>query len=81
MGSFFHDLRERILALNPAVAEEIRKLYIVYKTEEVFVSVIAQASNLGLILNLPFQDLQDARALCRDITNIGHWSWAMSTCT
>lgn len=74
IGSFFRDLRERILALNPAVTEEFRKLYIVYKTEDVFVSIIAQASNLRLILNMPFQDLQDARGLCRDITNIGHWS-------
>ena len=74
IGSLFQDLRTRILALNPAVTEEFRKLYIVYKAEEVFVSVIAQASNLRLILNMPFQDLQDARGVGRDVTNIGHWS-------
>ena len=73
IASLFQDLRTRILALNPAVTEEFRKLYIVYKAEEVFVSVIAQASNLRLILNMPFQDLQDARGVGRDVTNVGHW--------
>ncbi len=74
IGTLFRALRDQILALNPAVTEEFWKLYVVYRAEAVFVSVTPLTSKLRLTLNLPFQDLQDARKLCRDITNIGHWS-------
>jgi len=72
IGTLFRALRGRILALNPAVTEEFWKLYVVYRAEEVFVSVTPLTSKLRLTLNLPFQDLQDARKLCRDGTvNLG----------
>jgi len=71
--SLFDALRNQILALDPAVAEVFLKLYVAYRTEENFVSVVPQSARLKLYLNMPFADLQDAKGLCRDVTNISHW--------
>lgn len=72
--TLFDALRTQVKALNPAVTEEFLKLYVTYKTEENFVSVIPRSDKLKLILNIPFPELQDARGICRDVTSIGHWS-------
>lgn len=72
--ALFDALRAQILALDPAVAEVFLKLYAAYRTEENFVSVVPQAARLKLYLNMPFADLQDAKGMCRDVTNISHWA-------
>ena len=74
MATLFQALRGHFIALNPAVTEEFRQLYVLYKAEEVFVTLIPRLDKLRLVLNIPFPELQDARGLCRDVTNIGHWS-------
>ncbi len=74
MKALFEAFRTQVTALNPAVSEEFLKLYVAYKTEENFVSVIPRSDKLKLMLNMPFPELQDARGICRDVTNIGHWS-------
>jgi predicted transport protein len=70
----FEALRGQIMALDPAVTETFLKLYAAYKAEENFVSVIPQSARLKLMLNMPFADLQDAKGICRDVTNISHWA-------
>ncbi len=70
----FEALRIAVAALNPAITEVFTKLYVAYKTEDTFVSVIPRSDKLKLILNMPFPELQDAHGICRDVTNIGHWS-------
>ena len=70
----FEALRHEIKALNPAIVEEFGKLYVSYSAERVFVSAIPRQARLRLVLNMPFPELQDARKMGRDITNIGHWS-------
>lgn len=69
----YQNLRAQILAHNPAVTEEFRHRYVVYRAETHFLTLIPLASSLRLVLNMPFPEIQDSRGLCRDISDVGHW--------
>ena len=71
--TLFEKLRGEVLALDPAVTEQILKLYVAYKTETHFVDVVPQVAQLRLLLNMPFEALHDERGLARDVTGRGHW--------
>ncbi len=66
-------LRKRILNLDSSVAEEFKKLYIAYKTTTNFVDVVPQKRRFRLSLNMAFDEIDDPKGICRDITNIGRW--------
>jgi len=66
-------LEERILALHPGARRECRKLYVAFKLETNFVDVIPQASKLLLVINLRFDQIDDPKGWCRDITGLGRW--------
>ena len=69
----FEELRKRILNLDSSVSEDILKIYIAYKTDTNFVDIIPQRSQLRLIINMPFAEIDDPKHICRDITNLGKW--------
>jgi uncharacterized protein with ParB-like and HNH nuclease domain/predicted transport protein len=73
MSELFKTLSQSILALDACVNEEFLKIYVAYKSETNFVDVVPQAKRLVLVLNLPFDEIEDPKGLCRDITNIGSW--------
>lgn len=73
MAELFERLRKEVLALDPCVSEEFRKLYVAYKAETNFVDVIPQAKRLRLMLNMAFPDIQDPKGWCRDVTDVGRW--------
>jgi predicted transport protein len=73
MRILFEALRKEVLALDPCVTEEFKKLYVAYKAETNFVDVIPQAKLLRLTINLRFAEINDPKGLCRDITNLGRW--------
>jgi uncharacterized protein with ParB-like and HNH nuclease domain/predicted transport protein len=73
MREVFEAFRREVLALDPAVGEEVRKVYVAYKAETNFVDVVPQASRLRLALNMRFPDINDPRGLCRDVTGMGKW--------
>jgi uncharacterized protein with ParB-like and HNH nuclease domain/predicted transport protein len=73
MRVLFEGLRKEVLALDPCVKEEFKKLYVAYKAETNFVDVIPQAKLLRLTINLRFAEINDPKGLCRDITNLGRW--------
>lgn len=73
MRKLFNDFSAAVKALDPCVSEEFLKLYVAYKAETNFVDVIPQAKRLLLSIKIPFAELIDPRALCRDVTNIGRW--------
>ncbi|MGD5993426.1 DUF5655 domain-containing protein, partial [Xanthomonas citri pv. citri] len=62
-----------VIALDECVQEEFLKLYVAYKAETNFVDVIPQAKRLRLTLNMAFNDIDDPRKLCVDVTELGHW--------
>ena len=73
MRPVWDTFRKEVLALDPGISEEFRKLYVAYKADTNFADVIPQKSRLRLTLNLRFHELHDPRALARDVTNLGRW--------
>jgi uncharacterized protein with ParB-like and HNH nuclease domain/predicted transport protein len=71
--SIYLRLEERLLALHPAARREYKKFYIAFKLDTNFVDVIPQQSKLVLVFNLPFDQIDDPKERCRDITNIHSW--------
>lgn len=73
MHDVFEAFRREVLALDPVVSEQFRKLYIAYKAETNFVDVVPQAKRLLLSLNMRFSEISDPRGLCKDVTGSGRW--------
>ncbi|MDQ3508513.1 MAG: DUF262 and DUF1524 domain-containing protein [Actinomycetota bacterium] len=73
MMDLFQSLRNRIVNLDPSVKQEIKKIYITYKTTTDFVDVTPQKKSLRLSLNMRFEDIHDPLELCRDIAGKGRW--------
>jgi len=69
----FHLLRRRVLNLDPTVREEFKKLYIAYKTTTNFVDIVPQRSRLRLSLNMAFDEINDPKGICKNVTNLGRW--------
>ncbi len=69
----FNLLRRRILNLDSSVKEEFKKLYIAYKTTTNFVDIVPQRSRLRLSLNLAFDEIDDPRSICKNVTDLGRW--------
>ena len=73
MHEVFEAFRKQVLDLDPCVSEEFLKLYVAYKAETNFVDVIPQMKRLRLTLNMPFPEVSDPKALCRDVSDLGRW--------
>jgi predicted transport protein len=73
MLTIFEQLRKRILNLDDTVREEIKKQYIAYKAATNFVDIEPQKKRLKLILNMPFQEIDDSQGLCKDVSGVGHY--------
>ena len=73
MRALFEVFRREVLALDPAVVEEFKKLYVAYKAETNFVDVIPQAKRLILSLNLSLHELDDPRHIAKDVAGMGRW--------
>ncbi|AKB84507.1 hypothetical protein MCMEM_0454 [Methanococcoides methylutens MM1] len=73
MRELFEAFRKEVLALDPCVSEEFKKLYVAYKAETNFVDIIPQTKRLLLSLNVPFPDIDDPREICRDVSDVGRW--------
>jgi len=73
VGELFSMLRKRILNLDSSVKEEVKKLYIAYKTTTNFVDVVPQKRQLRLSLNMEFNEINDPEGLCKDVSKVGRW--------
>jgi uncharacterized protein with ParB-like and HNH nuclease domain/predicted transport protein len=73
MLELFNILRRRILNIDSSVREEIKKLYIAYKSSTNFVDIIPQKTKLKLSLNIEFSEIVDERAWCKDVAGLGRW--------
>lgn len=62
-----------VLAFDPCVYQDVKKLYIAFKAETNFVDVIPQAKRLLLSINIAATDLEDPRGLGRDVIGLGRW--------
>lgn len=73
VGALFEALRKEVLALDPCVTEEFLKLYVAYKAETNFVDVVPQKKRLKLSINMAFDEINDPKGLCKDVTDKGRW--------
>ncbi len=69
----FDAIRKQLLNLDLSVVEEFKKRYVAYKTTTNFVDIVPQRSRLLLLLNMGFEEINDPKGLCRDVSNVGHW--------
>lgn len=73
MRPLFEELRKRILNLDSSVREEFLKFYIAYKTITNFVDIAPQKSRLKLSLNMEYDEINDPKGICEDVTDKGRW--------
>lgn len=69
----FEVFRSEVKALDACVREEFLKLYVAYKAETNFVDVVPQAKRLRLSLNIDFEQIDDPRGMCKDVSKLGRW--------
>jgi predicted transport protein len=55
------------------VTEELLKLYVAFKAETNFVDIVPQSKRLKLTLNMTFDEINDPKGLCTDMTATGRW--------
>ncbi len=67
----FDELSKRILNIDSSVNKEFLKLYIAYKAGTNFVDVVPQKSRLRLFLNMKFDEINDPKNICKDVTDKG----------
>jgi uncharacterized protein with ParB-like and HNH nuclease domain/predicted transport protein len=69
----FDELAKRIQNLDSTVQVVPRKLYVAFALNSNIVCAVPQMGKIRLFLNIPFNAVSDAKGLCRDISEIGHW--------
>lgn len=69
----FEEFSKRVLELDPCVTREFLKLYVAFKAETNFVDVVPQAKRLRLSLNIAFPEINDAKEICKDVSDLGRW--------
>ncbi len=74
MHELFLDFRTRVLALHPAVSEDILKSYVAYKAMTNFVDVIPRKKKLILSVNIRINELDDPQNRCRLMTKQNRWA-------
>ena len=72
-AELFSELSKQVLNLNPCVTQEFLKLYVAFKAETNFVDVVPQTKRLRLSLNIDFNELNDPKAIARDVAKLGRW--------
>ncbi len=73
MLALFNALHMRILNLDASVRQEIKKLYVAYKTTTNFIDIVPQKRRLRLSLNMEFDEIDDPQRICTDVTHVGRW--------
>ena len=71
MKEIFAMFRKKVMDIDPSIREEFLKSYIAYKYHTNFVDLQPQKSKLRLILNIGYDDIDDPKGLCSDVSNIG----------
>ena len=68
----FKSAREYILGLGDHVKESPRKLYVAYRTSQIFACIEVQTKKLIVYLKLDYQNVPPVD-MARDVSNIGHF--------
>lgn len=62
-----------ILKTEPNIKREFKKKYIAYKLKTNVVDIVPQKSALRISVNLRFDEVNDPKNICKDVTDIGRW--------
>jgi predicted transport protein len=71
--NLYKDLKEGILSITADVTIEPKAKYIAFIHKRNFVDIVVRKSNLTLFLKMKKGSLNDAKAVARDVSNVGHW--------
>lgn len=71
--NLFEKLRKEVLSLDSEISEEYLKHYIAYKLETNIVDIVPQKDKLKLFINIKYNELNDPKDVCRDVSQTGHW--------
>jgi len=71
--NLFEKLRKEVLSLDPEISEEYLKHYIAYKLETNIDRYSCAKDKLKLYINIKYNELNDPKKLCRDVSQTGHW--------
>lgn len=75
MVKIFNELKKRITAFGDDIEEKQRKLYTCYRTTSGnFVEIEIQKKKIIAHIDLPIEEIDDPKGLCRDVRSIGHWA-------
>ncbi|MDR1250317.1 MAG: DUF262 and DUF1524 domain-containing protein [Treponema sp.] len=69
----FEKLNVRILNLGTFVRREFKKLYVVYKLDTNFVSVVILNKGLRIFINMNYAEVVDTKGIAKDAADVGHW--------
>jgi len=72
IAELYENLKARIVSLG-GVKIDPKKYYIGFKTEKNFVDVFPQTTQVKMWLNMKKGELDDPKALARNMKGIGHW--------
>lgn len=72
LRELFESFREKLIALDPSINEEILKQYIAYKSDSNFATVVSRNNELKIYLSIPFSKIKDSRNVCEDMEEVGH---------
>jgi predicted transport protein len=73
MLELYQVLRKRVLNIDASVKEEFKKLYIAFKSTTNFVDIVPQKARLRLSLNIEFDQINDPKGWCKDVSGLGRW--------
>lgn len=71
--NLFFAMREKVLALGDDIEERPKKYYIGYRTQQGFLFVHLQQSQIKIHIIIHKSKLNDPKGLARDVTKIGHY--------
>jgi uncharacterized protein with ParB-like and HNH nuclease domain/predicted transport protein len=71
--ALFEKLDDALLNLDPVVVRHYRQLYVVYKAESNFLSIVPQVGKMSLSINISKHELVDPRDLARDVSHMSRW--------
>lgn len=69
----FEKLNVRILNLGTFVKREFKKLYVVYKVDTNFVSIVILNKALRIFVNMDYAEVVDPKGITKDVARVGHW--------
>lgn len=77
--NLFLTLREKLLEFDDNIEEKPTKLYISYRTQSSFASIVLQKKDIKIYLSISQKRLNDPKQVSADVTDVGRWPTGETT--